>query len=163
MQTRKVIRSSDVQPFAPPGQEHAYYSRMLIDRESVGSEQLVVNEFTLKAGQRSYKGQHPCPFDEIYYVLRGRAYFYLGNEEPRKYVLEPGSIAFIPCATDHALYNVFEEDFVMLTMMPQQPAVGVNSVYDGRKRSWGSSFRLKPGAEECAGEPWHEPDGVRTP
>jgi quercetin dioxygenase-like cupin family protein len=123
----------------------------LIDVESVGSRQLVVNEFTLKAGRRSYPGSHPCPFDEVYYVLRGRAWLILGADPPMRYRLTPGCIAFIPCGTTHALENTGRADLVLLTMMPRQPAPGVNSLYDARRKDWCTSFRLRRGARPVGG------------
>ena len=146
-----VIRSSDVARYAPPGQRGVFSSRMLIDAESCGSRQLVVNEFTLKAGHRSYPGSHPVPFDEVYYVLSGRAWLTLGADPPMRYRLTPGCIAFISAGTVHALENPGRTDLVLLTMMPRQPAPGVNTLYDARRKDWGTSFRLRKGARPVTG------------
>lgn len=154
--TRKVIRIHDVEKYTMPGAEDAFYSRMLIDRESVGSTQLTVNEFTLLPGQTSYKGVHPAPFDEVYYVVKGKAWLFLGDDDTKRYAFEEGMIAFIPSNMSHSLINESEENFILLTIMPQQPKNGANSLYDSRKEAWGTSFKLREGATEVEHEPVRE-------
>jgi mannose-6-phosphate isomerase-like protein (cupin superfamily) len=138
-----VMRLSDVEEFSPKGCEEIFSSRMLIDANSVGSKQLVVNEFTLNAGQNSYPGVHPPPYDEVYYVIKGKGWLILKDEQTIKYEVEPGIIAFIPAGTEHCLENPFPEDLVLLTFMPRQPEPGVNLLYDERKATWGTTFRMK--------------------
>lgn len=150
---RRVIRIADVRAFSPPGHELDFASRLLIDAESVGSQQLTLNHFTLKPGRRTDEGKHPCPFDEVYCVLEGRATLRLGSDPPVLYDLEPGMVVFIPCETDHGLHNPGPTDLVLLTVMPRQPLPGANPVYDARKMAWGTSFRHVDGSEEVEGVP----------
>ena len=96
---RLVFSARQVEGFSPSGAEDEFVSRMLIDRESVGSEYMVVNHFTLKPGKSTPSGSHPPPYDELYYVLRGRAELRLGDP-PEVHDLEPDSVAFIPAGTD---------------------------------------------------------------
>jgi mannose-6-phosphate isomerase-like protein (cupin superfamily) len=139
---RLVFSAKQVQGFSPPGAEDKYVSRMLVDKESVGSQQLVVNHFTLKPGKSTgAAGSHPLPYDELYYVLRGRAVLRLGDP-PEVFELEPDTVAFIPASTLHTLENHSSEDFEILTVMPEQLVEGANPLYDARKRLWGTSFRL---------------------
>jgi quercetin dioxygenase-like cupin family protein len=49
--------------------------------------------------------------------------------------------AFIPAGTVHELVNTGDGALEMLTMMPFHPVPGVNSVYDARKKEWGTSFK----------------------
>jgi mannose-6-phosphate isomerase-like protein (cupin superfamily) len=172
----RVIRACDVAPFSPKGAEGDYQSRLLVDDESAGSRNLVVNLFTLMPGKSTYPGTHPPPYDEVYYILRGRGILTLGNptapkheapkheapkhEAPKhetpKHDVGPDTLAFIPAGTVHQLENTGSEPLDMLTMMPHLPVPGVNTLYDARKREWGTSFRLlAPGGE---GGPRNEED-----
>jgi len=140
MSCQLVFRIADVAGFSPAGAEGMWVSRLLIDKESVGSNQLVVNHFLLKSGKSTQPGRHPNPYDEVYYVLKGRGLLQLGEQEP--FELEPDTIAFIPAGTLHALSSSGGMDLELLTIMPQQLVAGVNPIYDERLQSWGTSFRL---------------------
>ena len=59
--------------------EDTFVSRMLVDRESVGSETMVANHFTLKPGKTTDAGSHPAPYDELYYDLRGTGVVHIGE------------------------------------------------------------------------------------
>ena len=142
MQKQVVIQVKDVAGFTPTGGEGKYESRLLVDAESVGSQNLVVNHFTLKPGQKTYPGHHPAPFEEVYYILRGHGILTLGRRVKRKYEVGPDTVAYIAAMEDHQIENVGTEDLEMITMMAKQPAPGVNSLYDERKQKWGTSFRL---------------------
>ena len=144
MKKQPVIRVKDVVGFTPTGGAGKYESRLLVNAESVGSCNLVVNHFTLKPGQRTYSGHHPAPFEEVYYILRGCGILTLGGNRGKKYKVGPNTVAYIAATVDHQIDNVGTEDLEMLTMMPFHPTPGVNSVYDERKRKWGTSFRVVP-------------------
>lgn len=162
----RVIRARDVAPFCPKGADGDYHSRLLVDDESTGSRDLVVNLFTLMPGKSTYPGTHPPPYDEVYYILRGRGILTLGNptapknEAPKhgapKHDVGPDTLAFIPAGTVHQLENTGSEPLDMLTMMPHLPVPGVNTLYDARKREWGTSFRLL--APDGEGGPRNEED-----
>jgi len=77
---------------------------MLVDRESAGSEHLVVNFFALKPDKAPPAGSHRAPYDELYYVLSGRARLRLGDP-PEFFDIVLGTVAFIPGGTIHALEN----------------------------------------------------------
>lgn len=138
----KVIRSSDVEPYSPKEMNDVFFSRMLINKESVCSQKLIINEFTLKAGKKSYKGVHPYPYDEVYYVLKGTGILILGDEIEERYEIEPHIIAFISNGVPHSLENNGTEDLVLLTIMPEQPVKGANLLYDSRINEWGTSFKF---------------------
>ena len=137
-----VFNVKQVLGFSPPGAEDAYVSRLLVDRESVGSDYLVANHFTLKAGQSTDAGSHPDPYDELYYVLSGCALLRLGDP-PEVFEIEPGTVAFIAAGTMHALDNVGTQDLEILTVMPHQLVKGSNPLYDARLDAWGTSFKLQ--------------------
>ena len=141
MARRLVFNAREVVGFSPPGDENHYVSRLLIDRHSVGSNQLVVNHFTLKPGVRMAGGSHPDPYDEFYYVLRGRGRIHLG-EPVQTFEVEPDSVVFIPAGTYHSLENTGTADMEIITAMPEQPEEGANLTYDARLRAWGTSFKL---------------------
>ncbi len=140
MEKLLVFGAKEVEGFSPPGSEGAYISRLLVDGESVGSQRLVMNHFTLKAGKRTGAGSHPSPFDEIYYILRGRGTVYLGDER-QAHEIGPDSVVFIPHGTLHYLVNSGNEDLEMVTVMPGPLVEGANSLYDQRKAAWGTSFK----------------------
>jgi mannose-6-phosphate isomerase-like protein (cupin superfamily) len=139
---RYVFNSKDVADFSPAGYKDAFVSRLLIDRDNVGSEKLVMNYFALMPGKKTDPGSHPAPFDEVYYVLRGHGTLYLG-EAREEYEIEPDSVAFIPHDTLHFVINGSQDELEMITIMPGPIEEGANFVYDQRKREWGKSFVLK--------------------
>jgi mannose-6-phosphate isomerase-like protein (cupin superfamily) len=141
MSHRLVFNVQQIAGFSPSGAEDVFVSRLLVDKESVGSRYLVVNHFTLKPGKATEAGSHPDPYDELYFVLRGRALLRLGDP-PEVFELERDTVAFIPAGTIHALENTGTQDLEILTVMPQQLAEGANPLYDARLREWGTSFRL---------------------
>jgi mannose-6-phosphate isomerase-like protein (cupin superfamily) len=144
--SRLVHRTKDVVAFVPRGAEGVCASKMLVDRESVGSETFTLNQFTLHPGKATSGGAHPAPYDEFYYVLSGRGLLHLGNpaagDPAETFDLEPGAYAFIPGGTIHALTNTGEEDLELLTGMPYQLPEGINGLYDERKRTWGTSWKV---------------------
>ena len=139
---RIVFKVNEVAGFSPAHHEDAFISHMLVDQESVGSEKLVMNYFVLKPGKNTDPGSHPKPFDEVYYVLRGQGILYLyASHDP--YDLSPDTLAFIPGGTVHSVVNTGSVDLEMITVMPGPLIEGVNTLYDERKKQWGSSFKLK--------------------
>jgi mannose-6-phosphate isomerase-like protein (cupin superfamily) len=136
-----VIRAKDVAGYSPRGAEEVCVSRMLVDRESVGSETFVLNHFALHPGKATSPGAHPAPYDEFYYVLRGCGLLHLGDPA-ETFPLEPDTVAFIPGGVAHALTNTGDEDLEILTGMPQQLVEGINGLYDERRRAWGTSWKL---------------------
>jgi mannose-6-phosphate isomerase-like protein (cupin superfamily) len=143
-----IVRADEVEVFTTPGTEGIYESQCLIDRESVGSEDLNVNRGTVKAGQRLAGGSHPKDADECYYVLRGRARLALGGDPEtgagaEVHEVGPDTAVFIPGGTYHALDNPYGEDLVILTLWPRHPKPGDNGIYDARIAAWGTSFRLR--------------------
>ena len=139
---QRVIHAQDVAPFSPPGAEHDFESRLLIDDQSVGSKNLVMNYFTLQPGRTTYASAHPPPYDEVYYVLRGTGLLTLQGRPDFRREMGPDTLAFIPAGTIHQMENTGTEPLDMLTIMPLLPEPGVNTLYDERKKKWGTSFRL---------------------
>ena len=141
MSSGLVFNAMDVEGYTLSGHEDAFVSRLLVDREGVGSEALIVNHFTLMPGKKTGESPHPEPYDEVYYVLRGSGVVWLGEAlEPHD--VEPNTVVFIPGGTKHALENTADEDLEVLTIMPRQPVEGVNPIYDERRRAWGTTFRF---------------------
>ena len=138
-----VIKATGVKPFSHPNFKGRFVSRMLIDRDNSGSEKLQINHFTLKPGGSTDSAVHKAPYDEVYYVLNGKAVLHMGGVD---YDIEKDTIIFIPGGTPHSLTNKSRtRDFVILTVWPLQPEPGVNEVYDLRKKIWGKTFRKKGG------------------
>ena len=138
----RVVRADEVMPFSPAGTGGKYKSRLLIESEGVGSERLMLNEVTMAPGSSSGEaGSHPIPYDETYYILRGQARVDFGDGE-ESYDVAPGTAIFIAAGTKHKITNMGTDDLTFLTIWPLQPTEeGVNGVWDGRKRAWGTTFR----------------------
>ena len=139
MDKKRIIKVRDVVGFATKGYENIFESRLLIDKEGTGSGRLTVNHFTLKSGKSIPAGKHPCPFDEVYYVLRGNAILTLNGEE---YEIGPDTAIFIPCETYHSLKNTGKDDFESVNISPLQYKPGVNPIYDERKKQWGKTLKF---------------------
>jgi mannose-6-phosphate isomerase-like protein (cupin superfamily) len=143
MKKRRVVRAMDVMPYAPEGMGGAYQSRLLIESEGVGSERLQVVHASLKPGCTPGEGgAHPVPYDEAYYILRGQGLMEF-DEGAEAYEVGPDTAIYIPGGTWHRITNTGTEDLEFLTLWPLAPqGEGINGVYDGRLRAWGTSFRL---------------------
>ena len=92
---------------------------MLIDDANSESQRLQINHGVVKAGRSLPGAAHPAPYDEVYYVLSGRASLDMDGVD---YDLEPGTVVFIPAGTFHALTNESQtEDFVILKVLSTRP------------------------------------------
>jgi oxalate decarboxylase/phosphoglucose isomerase-like protein (cupin superfamily) len=146
-----VYNVVEIKSFSPSGSENSYSSRLLVDRESVGSNLMVMNEFTLKGNNQTYKGNHGVGFDEIYFVLSGKTLLYLqeiDSDNYKEHQLSQWSYAFIKGGRGHYMVNPYNEDLVLLTIMAKHPIKGVNLLYDERKAEWGTSFKLVNSKDE---------------
>ena len=110
---------------------------MLIDEESV-AKRISLNHFTLKPGKDIGGGKHPCPYEEIYYILRGQGSLTIGDKTCE---VGPDTIAYIPCEEFHKLENIGNIDLEILTIWSLPIKEGADTVYDARKRLWGRSFK----------------------
>ena len=136
-----TFKARDVVGFSL-SEEGAWESRLLIDRENTGADSVLMTHFTVKPDQAMGEAVgHPPPYDEIYYVLAGEGVVHVGDPlEPCE--LSPGVVVFIPAGTKHRVENTGTEDLEFLTVMPGPLRAGVNPVYDGRLRAWGTTFKL---------------------
>ena len=73
----------------------------LVSDELVGSQRLMVGLAWLGPGEVHLLHHHPHA-DEWYYVVRGSAWFTIGDETVRG---TPGSTLWIPTATPHGIHN----------------------------------------------------------
>ena len=138
MAKEKVFGVREVAGFCPSGSEGIYVSRMLVDSESVGAKKINVNHGTIRRGKSLPGGKHPCPYDEVYYILRGRG---LLTIEDKTYEVGPDTVAYIRCGEFHRLANTGNTDLEILTIWSLPLRKGVNPVYDERKRLWGTTFK----------------------
>ena len=119
MNKRVVFHVDEVMPFFPEGEEENYCSKLLIDRISVGSENLILNEFTVMPGKRTYKGAHVPGYDEVYFLLEGNGYLYLEDMDTHEYEafkVRPGSYAFILGGRGHYLINTSDQKMVAVNV-----------------------------------------------
>ena len=145
MQKKVVYNVDQVKPFSPPDAKGQYSSKLLIDKIGLGSEYIILNEFTLNPGCQTYKGDHSEGYDEVYFVISGEGVLHLENSETGIYDSFPvrlGSYAFIEGGRGHYIVNTSDVDLILLTFMPKNPPLGVNKLYDMRLEEWGTSFKL---------------------
>lgn len=148
MVRKLVFNAREIEGFSPEEARGSFVSRLLIDPDGVGAQSVVVNLFTLNARESTRPGgSHPAPYDEVYYILRGRGILYLGDE-PETFPIGPDSVAFIPGGTQHWIDNTADEDLDVITIMPGPLKEGINSVYDARRKQWGVGFRAASNGEE---------------
>lgn len=138
----KVVKVSEIMGFIMPDSDGSYISRLLIESEGVGSSRLMLVHATLKPNKSpGCSASHPAPYDEAYYILRGRGLMEFGDGE-EVYEVEPDTAIFIPADTLHKITNIGTEDLEFLTIWPITPMEeGVNGVYDARRKLWGKNFR----------------------
>ena len=131
MKTGRVVNSWEVKSFVV---DEKYSSKMLMDNIVAGGKSIHINEGTLKPGCSTPGGVHTAT--EIYYVVKGEAVLYLGEE---KTDIKAGSLAYIPAGVFHALDNKSQtEDFVLLTLWEEAEQ---NELYHARIKAWGKSFK----------------------
>lgn len=144
-----LVRAEEVLPYWLPGHEAIYESRAFIAPHGAGSRHLLVNHFTLHAGQRMERHVHPDN-DELYYILVGEGFVDVGGSggrfEEARFAVSPGSAVFIPSGTYHRLVNETERSLQLLTIWPRLPEPGSNPIYDSRLAAWGCSFRYASGS-----------------
>ena len=98
MDRREVVRVDEIEPMTfSSGESHA----SLIEPDGVGSSDLTVSQYILRAHSKNGGAVHP-ENDEAYYVLRGRARVLLGGSADdghggRWHVLEPENGRVHPC------------------------------------------------------------------
>ena len=138
MAKERVFGLREVTGFSMPGDEDNYVSRMLIDFESVGAKKINVNHGTVRRGKSLSGGKHPCPHDEVYYILRGEG---LLTIEDKTYEVGPDTVAYIRCEEYHRLENTGNTDLEILTIWSLPIQKGANPLYDERKRLWGTTFK----------------------
>ncbi len=138
----KVVKVNEIMGFIMPESDGSYISRLLIESEGVGSSKLMLVHATLKPGKSpGCSASHPVPYDEAYYILRGRGLMDFGDGE-EVYEVGPDTAIFIPADTLHKITNIGTEDLEFLTIWPMMPMEkGVNGVYDARRKLWGKNFR----------------------
>jgi len=138
-----IIKVGDLVGFSMPGDEDVYISKNVIDTEICDSTKVQVNHGTLKAGKSLLGGTHDCPYNEIYYILRGRAKLTLGEEECE---VGPDTTVYIPCGTYHRLDNTNgDTDLEIISIWHLPLKEGANEIYDARKKAWGGSSFKKVG------------------
>ena len=133
MKKGRIVNSLEVKPFVV---DDTYSSKMLMDDIVAGGKSIHINEGTLKAGCSTAGGVHTAT--EIYYVVKGEAVLYLGDE---KFDIKAGSLVYIPAGVFHALDNKsLTEDFVLLTLWENAEH---NELYHARVKAWGKSFKTR--------------------
>jgi mannose-6-phosphate isomerase-like protein (cupin superfamily) len=74
-----------------------------------------VGLYTLPAG--GVDGQQPHTEDELYYVVRGRAWIAVGDERRQ---VGPGSAVFVAARVPHRFYDITEELTTLVFFAPAE-------------------------------------------
>jgi quercetin dioxygenase-like cupin family protein len=132
MNKGKVVNSWEVKSYVV---DEKYSSKMLLDDMVAGGKSILLVEGTLKGGcSTAPGGVHTAT--EIYYIVKGEAVLYLGEE---KIDIKAGSVVYIPAGVKHYLDNKSKtEDFVLLALWEDAEQ---NDLYNARIKAWGKSFK----------------------
>ena len=142
MKKERVVKAAEVMGFVPSGTDNNYISKVLIEPDGVGSNRLMLVEATIRPHTVPLqRGAHPEPYDEAYYILRGKGRVEFGPKGEESYDVEPGMAVFIPARTVHTIVNTGSEDLVFLGIWPVMPEPGIHAICDDRRKAWGTSFR----------------------
>jgi mannose-6-phosphate isomerase-like protein (cupin superfamily) len=79
------------------------------------SDLLSVGLYILPAG--GVDDQEPHAEDEVYYAVRGRSRFKVGDED---HPVQPGSLLFVPATIDHRFHDIKEELILVVFWAPPE-------------------------------------------
>ena len=65
--------------------------------------------------------QQPHTEDELYYIVQGRAYLKVGNED---IPIEPGSLVFVEAHVEHRFHTITEDLTVLVFFAPAEYSLG---------------------------------------
>jgi mannose-6-phosphate isomerase-like protein (cupin superfamily) len=125
----------DVDKVKPLSFGESYDSRMILDHEITGRENVIqINHGTVKAGCALGGATHEE--NEIYYILSGKGKLQLDDKIVDVYA---NQVIFIPAGCFHALDNRgAKEDLKILTFWRDYR---FNDAYEERIKQWGKSFK----------------------
>jgi quercetin dioxygenase-like cupin family protein len=129
------VTSAEAQVEVMPWGRHEWFSRAGL----TGAEQLQVVRVTMPPGKAHAFHRHPG-FEEVLYVLSGRAEQWVGRE---KRVLAAGELAFVPTNEVHGTYNVFDEPLVFLAVLSPAVFEGPALVDVSQEEPWRSLAPLR--------------------
>jgi quercetin dioxygenase-like cupin family protein len=129
------VTSAEAQVEVMPWGPHEWFSRAGL----TGAEQLQVVRVTMPPGKAHAFHRHPG-FEEVLYVLSGRAEQWVGRE---KRVLAAGELAFVPTNEVHGTYNVFDEPLVFLAVLSPAVFEGPALVDVSQEEPWRSLAPLR--------------------
>ena len=98
-------------------------SQLIEERERAGRSYLeFLRVSSLSAGVYELPAgasdpQQPHGEDEIYYVISGRAFIKVGEEESE---LHPGSIVFVEATVEHRFHTITEDLIVLVLFAPAE-------------------------------------------
>jgi len=99
--------------------------RVFFDPQRTGTKQMSVWLTTFHPGQGPGLHTHPAPHEELLYIVSGRGWEKVGDEER---AVETGDIIFVPPDTEHQLINT-GEDLLTLLVVASPPGNIENELY----------------------------------
>ncbi|MGH9509896.1 MAG: cupin domain-containing protein [Terriglobales bacterium] len=88
-------------------------------REFLRTASMSAGVYSLPAG--SEDKQTPHTEDEIYYVVKGRAKFFLESKGPRRdREVGPGSVIFVGAKADHRFHSITEDLVLLVFFAPPE-------------------------------------------
>ena len=91
--------------------------KILIDKETTGSNNICVGFFILESGCQSVPDVH-LDMEEVYYITQGKGRLLLEGET---YELAPGTAVYVPPGMKHQLFNEGEEELWILWAFTPHP------------------------------------------
>ena len=122
MKKVRIVKVNEIMGFSPVESKGNYISKLLIESEGVGSSKLMVAHGTMKPSKTPplSAGLHPYPYDEAYYILRGKGRVEFGEGE-ESYEVGPETAVFIPAGTKHKIINTGIDNLEFLGIWPVMP------------------------------------------
>lgn len=113
--TGSVFKFKDVPAYESPEGTPRRAISSLIDHELVGSRNIMVGLYVLKKGETNPNDVHPDPYEEVYYVLKGKGILTLGG---KRHLIDSGSVVYIPAGMEHQIKNTGAGNLSLLFAFP---------------------------------------------
>lgn len=98
--TKHVVDPKEVRTFVPP-LHYGCITRVLLEEANVGCKNLSMFRSEFEVGGRA--DPHTHPFEQAYYILKGKALVTIGNEE---YKVKAGNALVFPPNVPHSIKNI---------------------------------------------------------
>ncbi len=119
MTRRKMVRRLEEYEWVDlAGHREAALTKLLVTKEECGAEN--IDFFVSSYAPKAYAEEHVHDrSEEIFYFTRGSGLFVLDGE---RFIVQAGTVIFVPPGTKHGIYNTGMEDLVFVVCSsPPEP------------------------------------------